>query len=283
MYFINYLVAVATGLMAEVVVDAVRMTKVSGNFYAGGVLMPFDMSILSLLIGGLYIMCNWSENYGDRAESATEVLGNFGKAVSIVCTDLPTALCCTIVALFEASMYIFVFNWTPVLSQGEETPPHGVIFATMMMCCMIGASVFALCRPLECNNKVLMFATSLAAASTVLPAYGGISEALTDANFFAFLVLEFCIGIYFPAVASLKSDVVGESCRSTVYNIFRAPMNCITVIVLLLSPSLSNTFQIVFQMLLVATLAVAFLVFGPVREIQKTEALMRPKTEARPV
>merc|ERR1719456_1813532 len=85
-----------------------------------------------------------------------------------------------------------------------------------------------------------------------LPAYGGITPELTRYNLWAFLLFEACVGIYFPAISTLKSDVVPEAHRSTVYNLFRAPMNMIVVAVLLVNPSLEATFQLVCLMLVAA-------------------------------
>merc|ERR1712110_519961 len=129
---------------------------------------------------------------------------SFGKSSYLICTNLKMALCCGVVALFEASMFIFVFNWTPVLSKGEQ-PPHGLVFSTMMMCCCIGASVTTLCNRYK-STVVLQVALVLAACTMVLPAYVGISEALTMYNFWAFLTFEFCVGMYFPTICTLKSE-----------------------------------------------------------------------------
>ena len=44
-------------------------------------------------------------------------------------------------ALFEASMYTFVFLWTPALSPKGEQLPHGFIFAIFMTASMVGTSM----------------------------------------------------------------------------------------------------------------------------------------------
>jgi len=50
-------------------------------------------------------------------------------------------------------MYIFVFMWTPALTPGggghgssadSEPPPYGQMFATFMLCCMCGSSVYSI-------------------------------------------------------------------------------------------------------------------------------------------
>ena len=51
--------------------------------------------------------------------------------------------------------------------------------------------------------------------------------------YFAFLVLEVAIGIYFPSMSTLKSVHIPESNRANIMNWFRVPMNTITCLVLL--------------------------------------------------
>ena len=38
-------------------------------------------------------------------------------------------------------MYTFVFLWTPALSPTNQALPHGFIFSTFMLACMLGSSV----------------------------------------------------------------------------------------------------------------------------------------------
>merc|ERR1719238_608169 len=105
--------------------------------------MAFDLAIVALLIGGTYVAISWDENFGD-SNGAFEALKDFGRSAVLIATSVRMGLCCAVIALFESSMYIFVFNWTPVLHQGATPPPFGMIFSTFMMCCMIGSSIFAL-------------------------------------------------------------------------------------------------------------------------------------------
>merc|ERR1719161_2847234 len=110
MYFVNYLVAVSTGLVGDGFVDAVKMKPIVGNLYFGGFLMAFDVAIICLFIGGTYVAMEWEDNYGDTV-SAMEQMKSFFSGTVMVCTNLRMALCCAVVAFFESSMYIFVFNW----------------------------------------------------------------------------------------------------------------------------------------------------------------------------
>jgi len=256
MYFVNYVVAIVAGLVGDPFKDAFKQTAIIGNFYMGGYLMPFDVAIVCLLIGGAYVAMNWEENYGS-ANNSIEQLKSFGEGAQMICTDMRMALCCVCVALFESSMFIFVFNWTPVLSQGPDAPPFGMIFATFMMACMIGASVSALCSNVPAT-KMLCGAT-LGSAVMIVPAWIGMSQALTKYNFWVFVAFEFCVGMYFPSICTLKSMAVPESHRSTIYNIFRAPMNLIVIATLLLNLTLMRTFQVVSIMLLLSGVTAAML------------------------
>ena len=76
--------------------------------------------------------------------------------------DPVIAICGMLQSLFEGSMYIFVFMWTPALTppptsagladsnsseEGVEhatPPPYGQMFATFMVCCMCGSSLFSM-------------------------------------------------------------------------------------------------------------------------------------------
>merc|ERR1719454_2021529 len=116
---------------------------------------------------------------------------------------------------------------------------------------MVGSSIYALCAHIQ-NKSMLLAALAVAAVGMALPAYGGITAELTKYNLWAFLLFECCVGIYFPAICTLKSDIVPEAHRSTIYNLFRAPMNLIVVSVLLINPDLGITFRLVCHLLAAA-------------------------------
>jgi len=253
MYFVNYLVAAGTGLVSDHMVGAVSMKTIVGPVHVGGFLMVFDAAIVCCIVGGIYVALSWEENYGD-SEGVVAQLTSFKKGVSMICTNLKLAMCCGVVALFESSMYIFVFNWTPVLHHdGADPPPFGMIFSTFMMSCMIGSSIFALCSHFK-TKLVLFAALCVACCAMLLPAGLGMSANNDPFNFWAFLIFEICCGLYFPAIGTLKADAVPEANRSTIYNLFRAPMNLIVVAVLLINPSLEVTFKLIASQLLVAAL-----------------------------
>merc|ERR1719343_1355477 len=181
----------------------------------------------------------------------------------MVCKSVKLLLCCATIALFESSMYIFVFNWTPVLKQDSEVESLlGMIFATFMMSCMIGASICGLSGA-DAAKKMLCLASLLGAAALLLPSWAGMSRSLSMYNFWAFVVFEFCVGIYFPSICTFKSEAVPESHRATIYNLFRMPMNFIVITVLLINPDVIPTFRLLSGMLFVAGVIMGVVLLNP--------------------
>merc|ERR1719453_801837 len=77
-------------------------------------------------------------------------------------------------------------------------------------------------------------------------------------RFVAFLAFEACVGLYFPMMGTLKGDIVPEDMRSTIYNIYRLPLNIVVLMPLLMNFSISTTFAVTSSILGVASTA-AFL------------------------
>merc|ERR1719429_877602 len=63
-------------------------------------------------------------------------------------------------------------------------------------------------------------------------------------RFFAFLAFETCVGLYFPMIGTLKGDIVPEDMRSTIYNIYRLPLNVAVLLPLLMNFSITTTFMV---------------------------------------
>lgn len=82
-------------------------------------------------------------------------------------------------ALFEASMYSFVFMWSPILisaakEYGLGDLPFGMIFACFMVCIMIGSSLFSIGmqRGISCHS-MLRIALILGVVSLSVPLWAG--------------------------------------------------------------------------------------------------------------
>lgn len=249
--FANSVVAIASGLVANAAAAGAPLAPLAGGAWTsddgklmvGGATAPFDVAVLVLLCGGAAVANCWGENYGARSDDKGGEAGNLDAikcGVQAVLRDEKILLTGLVTSLFEGSMYAFVFMWTPALkeSAGAEELPFGLIFATFMVCCMAGSQTFGILTGFMEIREVATWTFALATASLAVPAL----TANPTGVFLAFLVFEFTVGLYFPAMGTLKSAIVPEKMRSTVYNIYRVPLNVIVLGVLLTSMSVSSTF-----------------------------------------
>lgn len=248
MFFGMYVTAIFSGIIAQFLVDVFPMREVHSGltFHVGGYNTPFDLAILCLVICIIPLVTTWGENHGSSSSSEGSSFG-LGQAVTALFTNWRIASMGVVVSAFEGSMFAFVFNWTPALESKIMPPPHGLIFALFMMACMCGASVFSLfcanMKPLH----VLLPNLGLAMGSLFIAALAvssvGSSFWQLQTCFFGFLVFEFCVGMYWPAVGTIKSEVVPEGIRATMYNLYRVPLNAVVCGILLNNFSLAQAFS----------------------------------------
>ncbi|XP_064081415.1 molybdate-anion transporter-like isoform X2 [Macrobrachium nipponense] len=194
-----------------------------------GPVAPFMLAIPFLIMAGLIITRVWRENYGnqqvDLRRSCMEGLRSILFQEKILYLGV-------VQSLFEANMYIFVFQWTPILSSGK--PPLGMVFATFMVCIMIGSSLYAMLLSKKyLSEQLLMMAVGLAIIAMSICIYSSSGDHIY-LSFFAFLILEVAVGMYFPAIGYLRSQVIPEDLRAGIMNWFRVPTNVITCAGLLL-------------------------------------------------
>jgi hypothetical protein len=168
-------------------------------------------------------------------------------------------------SLYEATLYAFVFLWTPALEArarasalaavggdesllvGELEIAHGKIFSLLMLFKAAGSRVFATGlgrvthlpggvasqRSFALRSLKLTFAVS--AACLALPIF---SERY-DVTLCAFCAFELMLGFYWPAVAMLRTDFVVEG-RSSMMSVFRVLLNVLVIGLLELSGVLSE-------------------------------------------
>ena len=144
-------------------------------------------------------------------------------------------------SLFEASMYTFVFMWSPAIIdtlQDSSNIPYGIIFACFMVSIMIGSSIFSFLmgksiRPETIISFIFFISTCCFCVSIYFSKefYYLISS---------FITFEICCGLFFPCIGTLRGKYIDEKTRSSVMSFFRMPLNAIVVAVLLKVSSFSN-------------------------------------------
>jgi len=213
----NSILAILAGLFSDFLVQGLGL----------GPLAPFMVAIPCLISGLLLISWNWTENYG----SNTPVLVLYKEGARMILANQNILKVGTIQGLIESSMFIFVYLWTPTLSNGHIKIPLGKIFASFMMCIMIGSLVFRRLVTKLSAQKTLFMAAILFLLSSILASQFASSEDLMSRNicFISFLLIEFSLGLYFPSIGTLRSALVPGTHRSTIINLFRIPLNLLTV------------------------------------------------------
>jgi len=269
MFQVMYLVAIASGLAGQAVADAFTFGPISegSSFYTGGYCCPFDLAIACLVVGIVLIAMLFEENYGNTGsgDATSGLLENIQSGMQLLMKDRRALLLGVVVSAFEGSMFAFVFNWTPALDSETVKPPHGVIFALFMMACMCGASLSTLAGNIAKPGMRLLctFGAGFLSFTVASHAASRTSGENLGLSLSAFLLFEFCVGVYFPSVGVLKSEVVPESVRGTVYNLYRVPLNAIVVGLLLSSISMTTCFRLNAMLLLIAFASMAFIAFAP--------------------
>ncbi len=258
----NSIVAITAGLVANKAADMTKLLPIGDSdiLYKGGYLAPFDIALVALIVCGILVSSLWNENYGSDRGSAVEADGGKKKAWHADFTDaffttikskeiLFTGIICS---LFEGSMYIFVFMWTPAvqnLTDDREHIPFGLLFSTFMVSCMAGSSIFSIFIGGIKNEKFGMYVFGVATFTFVLMA---LSKSETTA-IISFLFFECCVGCYFPMMGTMKSVIVPESKRAAIYNLYRIPLNFIVLFSLLTDLTPRTSFALCTVMMATAT------------------------------
>ena len=211
-------VAIVAGVAGEAIVGWTE-TKTS----------PFMASAVCLAAAFAGIYSTWSENYGEKAEEK----GNDPKSLRNILSDRKIIALGLTTTVFEGCMYLFVYFWSPALissrvaASESSPPPFGLIFSCFMCALMLGSLIYSSLRldnPREAA-KLMLTILALASYGMLIPVLSS-SETVT---FGSFALFETCVGLYFPTMSKLKSDLIDDSVRAKVYGLMRLPLNFFVV------------------------------------------------------
>mmetsp|Transcript_104784 Transcript_104784/g.291815 ORF Transcript_104784/g.291815 Transcript_104784/m.291815 type:complete len:411 (-) Transcript_104784:111-1343(-) len=215
----NALVAVAAGAAAQ------------GAVLLGGYGAPLALGV-PLLLRCAWEVGQWPENAGCSQRDLRAVTHAAMATMSWTVARVGLLQC-----LFEGSMHVFVFLWTPCLQRGGLHVPHGLIFSLYMLCMMLGGR---LCSGRFRPPLGLIF--GIAASCLATPC---LTENLW-CNLAAFCCFEWCVGCYFPQIALLRSHHLDDKSRGATITLFRVPFNCIVVAVLVWGRALPPQVMLLF-------------------------------------
>ncbi|CAF1205858.1 unnamed protein product [Adineta steineri] len=122
-FVLSAIVGIATGFVSEFSADLL------------GYVAPYDIAIGIYLILIVFLLTQWTENYGDKEASSTT---SFTHAIQILRNDPRIVLVGLITALFEVTMYIYVIEWTPALERATKWTiykplPLGIMYSIFMV------------------------------------------------------------------------------------------------------------------------------------------------------
>lgn len=223
--FFNASLAIFAGILSYLLVNVLEFGPVA----------PFIAAIPFLIITSIYVM-TLSEHYVNNSKSASTSVKT---AVLLWVSNKNIFTLSVVQSLYEGVMYLFIFIWTPALESIK--PPLGLVFSSFMLALMIGSKIYSL---LLKNNtldprKLLHLSTFLASFSFLV-----CSLAISDlfisylpytimTCYIFFIIYEVSIGIYYPSMNYLKSQVIPEKIRVTISNVIKIPSNIFICLALL--------------------------------------------------
>eukprot|EP00300_Choanocystis_sp_HF-7_P010274 c16869_g1_i1.p1 GENE.c16869_g1_i1~~c16869_g1_i1.p1 ORF type:complete len:474 (+),score=90.59 c16869_g1_i1:44-1465(+) len=258
--FLNSVAAILCGLAAQQLTELHPLTN-SGvwSIHYGGPTNAFDAAFGCLLLGAILLCTLWTGSSRGNKKMVESIhtpqlddtdatlragqLGLVRAAIRAIFTNPNVLLLGIIQALFDSTMFIFIFVWTPALDERSPADApfvqHGLAFSCFMACFMCGALIFShLPVRHSAQTACLIAATTLGTACMTTVVYASHSFAFT---FIGFLVFELATGLYLPLIGSLKARHVPEPVRVVVYTLFRLPLNAIVIATLLTRPSTHTT------------------------------------------
>eukprot|EP00929_Paragymnodinium_shiwhaense_P111735 TRINITY_DN80023_c0_g1_i1.p1 TRINITY_DN80023_c0_g1~~TRINITY_DN80023_c0_g1_i1.p1 ORF type:complete len:491 (-),score=87.25 TRINITY_DN80023_c0_g1_i1:406-1878(-) len=286
---VNGLAAICAGFVAQAATSGARgaFDLWGLEIHWGGNVAPFEVSCCMLLSGFVLVACLWDENRGAAADATQErpqvapgddqalrekpgynLLSSVRAGVQVVRSDARILALGVVSCLFEASMYCFVMQWTPALQAVADKPPLGYIFAAFMSGTMLGSQFFGFGQACRLPPELILLLNLCVAACSLA---GAVALEGMQGRFACFLVFETCVGVYWPAISTLKGVIVPEDNRAAVYSLFRVPLNVLVLICLLTNLPVSTTLLVASVMLLLAAAACIYLVVALCRLRQRRQ------------
>ncbi|KAF6203509.1 hypothetical protein GE061_001840 [Apolygus lucorum] len=228
----NGVSAIVAGLMAQLFADYLDFGSVT----------PFILAIPFLLLSLIVIQSTWKEHAGLVQHQHHLVKDIFSPVKLLLESDRILLFLGVVQTVFESVMYTFVFSWTPILA--DLQPPLGLIFSLFMVALICGSKTYSSLvnqryQPqnlltFSCVTAAITFCVITLSLTTMVVHIQdhdpNTNKSMSIICFVMFLVYEWCVGMYYPAIGYLRSRTVPEEYRATLSNWLRVPMNIFTCI-----------------------------------------------------
>ncbi|KAH8662306.1 major facilitator superfamily domain-containing protein [Xylariales sp. PMI_506] len=223
---LSCVVAISSGILGDILVVNL-----------GSRIWPFLAAAICCMGAAYFISTIWEENFGVKSIEEKTPLQDLHDGVTAIIRDPQILALSVISCFFEGTMYLFIFFWSAALksartvSGSTDDLPFGVIFSSFMCAMMIGSAIFSLqtaSHNVKSTLDMMMIVTLIVSCCLSLAAMLRNQAIL----FWVLCVLEGCIGVYFPSIAFLKSQLINDGIRGQVYSILRFPVNTFVVMAL---------------------------------------------------
>uniref|UniRef100_A0A0N5AGM1 Molybdate-anion transporter n=1 Tax=Syphacia muris TaxID=451379 RepID=A0A0N5AGM1_9BILA len=215
---------------------------------------PFFFSVLFQLAGGTYIMKVWPENCLE-AEHRINVKQQFTRALGIFKRKPEILVLCSVHTLFESTMLIFIFVWTPLFIHYQTVVPrrlsYGIIYSAFMASALLGSTLSRSFRKIVSPSLSLLGSSlvslfSLTLVVLIIPTQ---VDQWTSRKYYMLLfvccLFETCVGIYLPAMNKLQAEMLPADRRHALLALLRVPLTIISCSGMLFLHAGSTDWQIV--------------------------------------
>lgn len=190
---------------------------------------PFQAAIaLTCLALVLILLLNSGPSWSVGTESESNEVASSCKGVDCLRSEPQVLLLGLSTSLFEGVVYTVVFCWVPTVQAalGADHLPSGLVFSCFMLCLTLGGFAFPEAIKVAsaeccayCTFGVSAVALLTLSMCSSLPMVMG-----------CLLVFEFCIGMFYPCAAMLRSQYIPDDTQESLMNILRFPLNILVVI-----------------------------------------------------
>ena len=264
--FGSSVMAVVAGLLADLLVRWAGLSFVS----------PFIISIPVLISVAGLVLGLWEES--KKAElvdvSSEKIKKECSSGLKEILVNPLVFLVGTIQSLFESTLFVFMFIWTPaiggrLLSDTVRIQlsdmPLGVAFASFMVCSVLGGLI---CDHL--TNRLSLPYSSILPTTCVVSAIFFALVALFDWSIhephhsWALVCLQLfqlACGFYYPVMRRLRETTLPDENKASITNWFRVPLTLVSALALLVlhnpshgKPGVSGLFVFCSVLMIVALL-----------------------------
>ena len=207
---------------------------------AGGPLGCAGLCCAMFALTAVYLVVAWGKDMGGPKFMLSGFIFNVKQTVQATKTNRQMALLMGISALCESSITIFTFYWAPWITfmvvEQSRSVPYPIVFATYIAASMLGNYLYQMYSAqggtgsVGATNVDSIFQAILFASSAAF-FLGAIFQTPTMA-FGISIIVQMCVGGYWPSVGYLRGRYVLPELRATFLTISRVFTLIIAVVVL---------------------------------------------------